>query len=96
LDTTIGGGDRPVIYLVRGFERVEVLGTNKPEWWKPRQFASLAQAKQYADERIETMAPGMHIILEVEERQGPRSRSGKIKYRVEREVSGQIERTPLI
>jgi hypothetical protein len=88
-----------MIYLLRGYQRIEddgFLGTSKPEWWTPRRFESLAEAKEYADSRIHTLAPGEPVVLEVEERSGPRSRTGRIKYRVERDAQGCVEYTPLV
>lgn len=88
-----------VIYTLRGYLRLDSGGffdSNKPEWWKPRLFSSLKQAKDYADSRIENIKPGEHVVLEIEEWRGARAKTGLIKYRVERDLQGNIERTPVV
>ena len=76
--------------------RAAASGTRKPKMWNSRTFESLNAAKQFADERIEGLAPGNHVILEIEERAGPRATEGRIKYRVEHDASGNVIPSPAL
>ncbi len=55
-----------------------------------KKFAGLAEAKRFADERIGSSIPG--VVIEVRET----AQGKKVKYRIERDASGEIQKSAMV